>query len=82
MRALEPTIRGGYQLGALASSGMAAPLYATLGWTRWQGPTFALTPGGVTRTPDEDCAIFVLPLTVAVDIAGELTCDWRDGDVW
>jgi hypothetical protein len=27
-------------------------------------------------------AIFVLPCMVALDLSGEPTCDWRDGDVW
>ena len=41
-----------------------------------------LTPTGITRTPDEDGAIYVLPSTAPLDLSGELTCDWRDGDVW
>ena len=42
----------------------------------------ALTPTGVVRTPDEDGCIYVLPVGRALDVAGELRCDWRDGDVW
>lgn len=29
-----------------------------------------------------DGAIYVLPLRAPLDLASELTCDWRDGDVW
>ena len=36
----------------------------------------------VARTEDADGCIFVLPVAVALDVSGELTCDWRDGDVW
>jgi len=34
------------------------------------------------RTPDEDGAVWVLPVAVDLDLDGTLTCDWRDGDVW
>jgi aminoglycoside 2'-N-acetyltransferase I len=34
------------------------------------------------RTEDADGAVYVLELSVPLDLAGELTCDWRDGDVW
>jgi aminoglycoside 2'-N-acetyltransferase I len=42
----------------------------------------ALTPTGVVRTQAEDDCIYVLPLSAELDLHGELTCDWRDGDVW
>ena len=47
-----------------------------------EGPTSALTPDGIVRTEDADGEVYVLPVAVALDLAGELTCDWRDGDVW
>jgi aminoglycoside 2'-N-acetyltransferase I len=34
------------------------------------------------RTEDEDGDIYVLEVDSALDVQGELTCDWRDGDVW
>jgi aminoglycoside 2'-N-acetyltransferase I len=34
------------------------------------------------RTPDEDGAIHVLPAATPLNLNAELTCDWRDGDVW
>jgi aminoglycoside 2'-N-acetyltransferase I len=34
------------------------------------------------RTPDDDGAVWVLGLSAPLDLDGELTCDWRDGDVW
>ncbi len=82
MRALERVIRDAYDLGALGAADAAFDFYAALGWLRWRGPTSALTPEGVVRTPDEDGAIFVLPGETPLDLDGELTCDWRDGDVW
>ncbi|MCV7233752.1 aminoglycoside 2'-N-acetyltransferase, partial [Mycobacterium branderi] len=39
-------------------------------------------PTGMTRTPDDDGSIFVLPVDIEVDATAELACDWRDGDVW
>jgi aminoglycoside 2'-N-acetyltransferase I len=81
MAALEDVVRGAYPLGALSASEDALAFYAARGWQRWRGRTFALTPAGVERTEEEDDAIFVLPV-VPLDLAGDLTCDWRDGDVW
>ncbi|WP_408055453.1 GNAT family N-acetyltransferase [Streptomyces radicis] len=82
MAALERVIRGAYDLGALSATESARPLYASRGWLSWQGPTFALTPLGIVRTEEEDDGVYVLPVTARLDIAGELVCDWRDGDVW
>jgi aminoglycoside 2'-N-acetyltransferase I len=40
----------------------------------------------VTRTPDDDSCLFVLPIALPdggeLDLTAEITCDWRDGDVW
>jgi aminoglycoside 2'-N-acetyltransferase I len=82
MAELERIIERAYDIGALGSTDMAEPFYASRGWQVWQGPLFALTPDGIRRTPDEDGAIFVFPSTAPLDLAGELTCDWREGDVW
>jgi aminoglycoside 2'-N-acetyltransferase I len=82
MSALEHVIDTAYDIGALGASDEAVSFYTHRGWIRWQGPTSALMPSGVVRTPDEDDCIFVWPAGQALDITGELTCDWRDGDVW
>ena len=82
MEALERVIRGAYELGALGSTEEAMDFYARRGWKPWRGPTSALTPTGIARTPDDDGGVFVLPLTVPLDLDGDLICDWRDGDVW
>jgi aminoglycoside 2'-N-acetyltransferase I len=82
MEALERVIRGAYDLGALGASEEGEELYRSRGWKQWQGPLFALTPAGVTRTEEEDGGVYVLPVAAALDLSGELTCDWRDGDVW
>ncbi|MET9296812.1 GNAT family N-acetyltransferase [Streptomyces sp. NPDC003077] len=82
MAELERVVRGAYDLGALGAADDAADFYAARGWRLWQGPSSALTPTGLRRTPDEDGAIFVLPVSAPLDLSGELTADWRDGDVW
>lgn len=82
MDAIERVVRGAYELGALSATEVAVPLYAGRGWQRWRGPTSALTPSGVRRTPDDDGSVHVLRVGAALDPGGELTCDWRDGDVW
>jgi aminoglycoside 2'-N-acetyltransferase I len=82
MEALERIIRRAYDLGALGATDEAADLYAGRGWKRWRGPTSVLMPTGISRTPDDDGCVYVLPLTVPLDLDDGLTCDWRDGDVW
>lgn len=81
MAEAERIIRGGYDLGALGSAEEATGFYAARGWRLWEGRTFALTPSGAVPTPDVDGWIYVYPVA-ALDLGGELTCDWRDGDVW
>jgi aminoglycoside 2'-N-acetyltransferase I len=82
MDALEQVIRGAYDLGALGATDMAADFYAARGWEPWRGSTYALTPSGIKRTPDDDDSVFVLRLAIPLDPDAELTCDWRDGAVW
>ena len=82
MDALERVVRNAYDLGALGATDEGARFYAARGWRQWQGPSGALTPTGIQRTEEDDGGIYVLPVTIPVDVTGELTCDWRDGDVW
>ena len=82
MQALESVIRRAYVVGALGTSDQAPRFYEALGWRRWDGPTAALTPNGVRRTPEEDGWIYVLPVACELDFAGELACDYRDGGEW
>ena len=82
MDALEPVRRGAYDLGALGSTDEAAGFYAARGWQLWRGPSSALTPRGIRRTPGDDGAVHVLPVSVQLDLTGEIVGDWRDGDVW
>jgi aminoglycoside 2'-N-acetyltransferase I len=82
MAALEEVARRAYDVAALAATEEAGALYLARGWRLWQGPSSALTPGGIRRTEEEDGCIYVLALGAPLDLTGELTCDWRDGDVW
>ena len=80
--ALERVIRAAYDVGALGATDEAVPLYVGRGWRQWVGPTSALTPDGIVRTEGDDGGVYVLPGSVPLDLSGELTCDWREGDVW
>ena len=82
MDALEAVVRGAYELGALGAADTAASFYADRGWMLWRGPSSALTPAGIRRTREDDGYVYVLPVGVPLDPLGELTCDWRDGDLW
>ena len=82
MTELERIVRGAYDLGALGATADGAALYTSRGWQRWEGRLFALTPSGVVRTQEEEGHIYVLPAGAELDLGEELTCDWRDGDVW
>ncbi|OBK50333.1 GNAT family N-acetyltransferase [Mycobacterium sp. 1081908.1] len=78
----EQVIRGAYQVGAVSSTDLARGIYAARGWLPWRGPTSVLAPAGPTRTPDDDGAVFVLPVEIGLDPTAGLMCDWRAGDVW
>lgn len=82
MDAVEQTVRGAYVLGALGTTDEAHGFYTARGWRTWEGELSALTPAGTVPTPDEQGGVLVLPGTARLDLAAELTCDWRDGDVW
>lgn len=82
MDGIEQVIRGAYQLGALSPSESARQIYLNRGWIQWKGPTSVLAPGGLHRTPDDDGAVYVLPIDVKVDPTADLVCDWRSGEVW
>jgi aminoglycoside 2'-N-acetyltransferase I len=82
MEALERVVLGAYDFGALGTTDEAAGFYASRGWVAWRGPLRALTPGGIVRTAEDDGAVLVFPAAHPLDLDGELTCDWRDGDVW
>ena len=82
MEAVERVVGGAYDIGALGSTDEALSFYGRRGWRVWQGPLYALTPDGVTPTPDEQGGVLVLPLATALDVTAPLICDWRDGDVW
>jgi aminoglycoside 2'-N-acetyltransferase I len=71
-----------YDLLALGATDDGVLLYENRGWQRWRGRLSSLTPSGVVRTPDDEGWLFVLPGIAPLDLDGELTCDWRDGDVW
>ena len=82
MEAIERVLRGAYEVGALGASEQAVPLYAARGWSPWRGATFVLAPEGLRRTPEDDDSLYVLELSAPLDLAGEIACEWRDGDVW
>ena len=55
-------IRDAYDLGALGATDEASLLYSGRGWRLWGGRLSALTPDGVRPTPDEEGAVYVLPV--------------------
>jgi aminoglycoside 2'-N-acetyltransferase I len=82
MASLETVVRGAYEIGALSSSDAGLPLYASRQWLRWAGTASVVTPSGIVRTPDDEDSIFVFPVSVQLNVTGDLACDWRPGDVW
>ncbi len=73
---------GGGERGARGGRQGGGEYESSAGRIKWVGPTSALTPTGIVRTPAEDGCIYVFPVTHPLDVGDELTCDWRDGDVW
>ncbi len=82
MAELERHVAGAYEVGALGSTDEGVAFYLARGWQVWRGPLFALTPDGVVATEEEQGWVYVLPGSAPLDLDGELTADWRSGDVW
>ena len=82
MKHLGELIRARYQLGVLSTG--AHSFYESLGWERWRGPTFVDGARGHERTPEDDGGIMILrtPRSPIINVAGDIVCDWRVGDVW
>lgn len=76
------SLGGTYDLLALSASEDGFALYESRGWELWQGRTSVQTPRGVVLTPGDDGSVFVRAGDTPLDLDGELTCDWRAGDVW
>jgi aminoglycoside 2'-N-acetyltransferase I len=81
-RACNRIVRGGYHVGALGATDAGAAVYRANEWRLWEGPLSALTPDGIRRTPEEDGYVYVLEVDGPLDLTAELTCDWREGDLW
>lgn len=78
MRALDPVLPT-FHLAALCGTDAGIAFYEALGWQPWRGALSALTPAGIVPS---DELVHVRPLAVALDLDGELTCDWREGELW
>ena len=76
-------IRGAYEVGALGATDEAIAALRAPRLARGAGPLSALTPDGVVPTPDEQGAVYVLPVGACRwTLEAQLMVDWRDGDVW
>ena len=75
-------LRREFDLGVLSTG--RSEFYQSLGWERWQGPTFVRTGGQLVRTEDEDDGIMVLRFgpSQEVDLTAPISCDSRPGDDW
>jgi aminoglycoside 2'-N-acetyltransferase I len=82
MEPLENIIGHAYDLGALGASDEGIPFYLARGWQRWNGATSVITPAGIVGTPEDDGGVFVFAAGEKMQLGGELSCDWRCGDVW
>ena len=75
-------VREGFELGGLGTGRQS--FYGRLGWRLWAGPSAVRTPAGERPTPDDDGYIMVLetPTTPPLELAAQIICEERPGDVW
>jgi aminoglycoside 2'-N-acetyltransferase I len=84
MTAAEDIIGAAYDLGALSDGTGIEGFYVHRGWLVWTGPTYVMSPTGLRRTTDDDGGVLVFQTSSSppLDLAAEVACDWRSGDVW
>lgn len=79
---LEQIAARAYDVVALSATTAGAGLYAARGWQLWRGRLSSLTPRGTVEVPGDRHRLYVRPGAASLDLDGELTADWREGDVW
>ncbi|MFN7978216.1 MAG: hypothetical protein U0P30_08780 [Vicinamibacterales bacterium] len=80
---MQDVIRREFEAGVLSTGEW--PFYESLGWTRWQGPSFVREADGrLTRTEDDDDGLMVLDGWAGepLDRTAPIVCDARAGDAW
>lgn len=78
MSAVEAVIDGAYDFGVLGASDAGLRLYRAHGWRPWTGDLSAMTPAGPIKTPENSVHVYGR----SAPVSGELTCDWRSGELW
>ena len=69
-----------YDLGGLSP---AFPhFYERLGWQTWRGALAIRTDNGLLPMPGDHVMVPRLPRTPELDLAGALTAEWREGELW
>jgi aminoglycoside 2'-N-acetyltransferase I len=70
-----------FDLGGLSPSDPR--FYERLGWELWRGPLFIRKDNELLPTPEEEQVMVMrLPRTPPLDLAGPLSAEWRDGELW
>jgi aminoglycoside 2'-N-acetyltransferase I len=82
MHEAEEIIRSSYELGMLGASEEGLRLYQQRGWLPWRGRAFAFTPEGIIRTQEDEDCLYYMPVSVQIDPTQDITCEYREGDVW
>ena len=75
-------LRSEYEMGALSTS--VRGFYESLGWERWQGPTYVREASQLVRTEDEDDGVMVLRFgpSRGIELSASISCESRIGDAW
>jgi aminoglycoside 2'-N-acetyltransferase I len=82
MAEVATVLRTRFELGVLSTS--SHDFYQSLGWERWQGPSFVRTGDELVRSEDEDDGIMALRFgpSQQADLTATISCDSRPGDDW
>ena len=80
--ALESVIVRAYDLGTLSATAIGMPFYESRGWQPWRGSLYAFTPDGIVHQPQLEDRLMVFAVRDDVDLDADLTCDFRNGDLW
>ena len=69
-----------YRLAALSPAD--SDYYERLGWVLWEGELLIRQADAIIATPDDVVMVYRLSNSPVLDVEGDLSAEWREGELW